>query len=753
MNEERTELEAAVLKLVSGPKYQPVKPGVIAKKLKLPKEQLRDVKKVIKRLVKKGVLSWGSSHLVRLPDKAKSVKSSDRHVIGLFRRASGGFGFVHPSSAGSHSRDEDIFIPPRKMLDASHGDLVEVRLSKSRDPKADSKRSGTIVEVIERETHQFVGTYSEQAGDGFVRIDGTVFAQPVYVGDAGAKSAKVGEKVVIEMVRFPSHVHEGEGVIVEVLGKRGKPGVDTLTVMREFQLPESFPEEVLENAREIAEQFDESTLGSRRDLTDLTIITIDPVDARDFDDAISLERIENDHWRLGVHIADVSHFVRPKTMLDDEAYKRATSVYLPDRVIPMLPEIISNNLASLQPKRVRFTKTVFIEFTPDGAPVHAEFCSAAIKSRHRFTYEEVDEYLADPDPWKKKLKVDVFKLLGRMHGLAMILRNRRLSAGSLELTLPEVKIDLDSKGRVSGAHVVENTESHQVIEEFMLAANEEVAQMLHRRDLFFLRRVHEPPNRRKLSDLTRFVRGLGIHCGSLENRFEIKRVLDEIADKPESYAVNYAVLRSMTKAAYSPVEEAHYALNSQHYCHFTSPIRRYPDLVVHRMLETLENRKRPPQDFSAMSVVGQHCSDREQRAEKAERELTKVKLLNFLGKRIGEQMDAVVTGVEEYGLFAQGVKIPAEGRIHVNTMQDDFYEFDRKSHSLSGRRAGNQFRLGDLIRVEIVRVDADRRELDYRLVQSSRKRKAAKIAGKPRRKKKKAVKKRRPSARTKKRRK
>jgi ribonuclease R len=424
----------------------------------------------------------------------------------------------------------------------------------------------------------------------------------------------------------------------------------------------------------------------------------------------------NGHYRLGVHIADVSHFVRPKSALDREARERGTSVYLPDRVIPMLPEVISNNLASLQPDKVRYTQTAFIEFTPAGVPVASEFHRSAIKSVRRFTYEEIDEYLEDAEAWRPKLTPAVHALVGRMHTLAMILRKRRLEKGAIELTLPELKIDLDRRGEVTGAHLVVNTVSHQIIEEFMLAANEAVARMLFEKEIDFLRRVHEPPDLRKLQALTNFVRELGIDCGDLQSRFEIKRVISEVGGEPEEHAVNYSILRSMQKAIYSPMVEGHYALNSDHYCHFTSPIRRYPDLMIHRALEALSRGKRPPEDIERLVLLGDHCSDREQRAAEAERELTKVKLLTFLSKRIGMQMDAVITGVEEFGLFAQGVELPAEGLIHVQTLSDDHYRFERDSHSLVGFRAGNQYRLGDHVRVEVAHVNVDGRELDFRIV-------------------------------------
>jgi ribonuclease R len=653
---------------------------------------------------------------------ARGKPGAHRDMTGVFKRAARGYGFVRPEGAEPSDRTGDVFIPQRACLDAASGDLVRVRLDPSgrsrsgRTEAGDAGRpgpSGRILEVVERRTTRFVGTYFEAASAGWVRIDGTAFARPVWVGDPGARGVRENDKVVVEMVRFPAPDREGEGVVVEVLGAAGDPGIDTLTVIREFDLPGPFPEAVLADARRRAEAFDGAVGTDRVDLTGETVITIDPVDARDFDDAISLSRIERDHWLLGVHIADVAHFVAEDSPLDVEARARGTSVYLPDRVIPMLPEIVSNSLASLQPDRVRYARTCWIEFSPEGIPVDARVEKSAIRSVRRFTYEEVDGFLADPDTTAVEMTRPVRRLLGLMRDLARLLRGRRQARGMLELTLPEVRIALDRSGRVSGAHVEENTESHRIIEEFMLSANEAVAAILAAARVPFLRRIHPAPDPRKLRQLTEFVSELGFEVDSLESRFELQRLLGLARGRPEEHAVHYASLRSLARAVYGPAEEGHYALASDCYCHFTSPIRRYPDLTIHRLIDLVLAGRRPPGD--GLRELGEHCSELERRAESAERELVKLKLLIFLSSRIGLEMDGVVTGVEPYGLFVQGLDLPAEGLLAAESLPDDIYRYERAGHLLAGRRKGNVFRLGDRLRVVVETVDLDRRTLDLRL--------------------------------------
>lgn len=659
--------------------------------------------------------------------RAAGVVAKGPVITGVLFRKSGGHGFVRPEGALPGQRESDIYVPAAAAGDAANGDTVAVRVSHARDVRRPGP-AGEIVKVITRHTTRFVGTYHESHRVGWVTVDADGLPRKVAVGDPGAKGAREHDKVVVEVVRFPTVFRDGEGVISEVLGKTGEPGVDTLSIIHEFTLPGPFSEDVLEDARQHAARFDESIEAGRRDCTDRVVITIDPIDARDFDDAISLERIERGHWLLGVHIADVAHFVPEGSPLDQEAAARGTSVYLPDRVIPMLPEIISNNLASLQPGRVRYARSCWIEFAPDGAFVAAEVQRTAIRSRRRFAYEEVDVFLDDPATSDVEMTSDVRDLLGRMRDLSRVLRARRSARGALELAMPEVKIDLDRDGHVSGAHVEINTESHKIIEEFMLSANEAVAWLLSEAGIPFLRRIHPQPDPRKLRQLTEFVSELGFEVDSLESRFELQRLLEMSRDRPEVHAVHYAVLRSLARAVYGPQPDGHFALASDCYCHFTSPIRRYPDLTVHRRLDALGKGRRPPAD--GLVDLGFACSQLERRAEAAERELVKLKLLLFLQSRVGEVMEAVVTGVEAFGLFVQGIDLPAEGLVPRDSLPEDRYRYDRRSHMLAGHRAGNSFRLGDRVRVVVAKVDLERRSAEFHL-ESRQRRPRGKASEKP----------------------
>lgn len=709
-----------ILEHLADPEYRPIKAGSVAKQLKIKKRNLPKFHSAVEGLINDGRVTENQKGRLRLREAAGEI-------AGIIKRISTGGGFVVPHGTVPGFRGGDIFVSPEDVRDAHTGDEVLVRLSRRR--RSGGRRCGQIVSIIERATNIFVGTYFEEGDEGFVRVDGNTFTEPIYVGDPGAKGALPEDKVVIEMLRFPSHLRPGEAVLTKVLGPRGESGVDTQTIIHEYGLPTEFSEEALEEAHRVADHFEETALGNRLDLTKDVIVTIDPADARDFDDAISLKRTRDGHWHLGVHIADVSHFVEENSLLDAEAQHRGTSVYLPRHVIPMLPEIISNGLASLQQGKVRFTKSALIEFNPEGIPVHTEFANSAIKVNRRFAYEEVMPIVKDPERHKGRVSAKVRQLLARMHELAMMLRKRRFESGALELHLPEVKIDFNQEGDVTGAHEAEHDESHQLIEEFMLAANIAVAVKLTDMGLPFLRRAHGEPDYLKLKGFAEFAKALGYPLEKFQSRKDLQTVINRVRGKPAEHAINYALLRSMKQAEYSEAELGHYALAEENYCHFTSPIRRYPDLTVHRLINEVLTAKGKPRspDRSELAKQGKHCSNTERRAAASERELTKVKLLTYMAERVGEEMDAVITGVERFGIFCQGVEIPVEGLIHIAALDpEEYFDHDRTTFSLVGRRTGKTYRLGDRVRVTVAHVDVDRRELDFRLVITSSKKRSGK---------------------------
>ncbi|MGC8639598.1 MAG: ribonuclease R [Isosphaeraceae bacterium] len=699
---------ALILKLVAEPDYVPITLKALARRFQIAGDDYPEFRAAVKALVKQGKVDLARDKTLRKPDHSGAV-------IGLFRRSARGYGFVRPHT--STTRVDDIYIPPEAAVDAFNGDEVAVKITK-RHKRPGLKLEGRIVQIIARASDVFVGTYLEDGAAGYVKIDGNTFHAPIYVGDPGAKGARPGDKVALEIVRYPTPYMEGEGVITELLGQRGAPGVDTLSVIRAFNIPDTFDDAALAEARQEARHFSEENIAERLDLRNVLTVTIDPATARDFDDAISLERDERGYWSLGVHIADVAHFVRAASELDRAAKERGTSVYLPDKVVPMLPEILSNSLASLQARHTRYAISALLEFNAEGIVTSRRFARSAIRVDHRFTYEEAMAVMSRPDQKHEGVSPEVAAMVAQMLELAMILRKRRFARGALELNLPEIEIDLGKDGQVTGAHVATYDESHQVIEEFMLAANEAVASYLTEHHAVFLRRVHADPEPHKLDEFAEFARSLGLVLDLPQSRFELQRILRETAGKPEEYAVHYGLLRSMKQAVYTPEQEGHYALASDDYCHFTSPIRRYPDLQVHRQLIALLEGKKPRGTIDELLVLGEHCTRTERRAESAEREVIRIKLLTHLERRIGEEFHAIVVSVEDFGIFCRLVELPIEGLVHVTSMIDDYYYLEPGTHTLVGRGSGRRHRLGDRIAVRVAHVDVDRREFDLVLAGS-----------------------------------
>jgi ribonuclease R len=703
------DLTNQILAALSRRSYQPLKPKALARKIGVPSPNYADFRRALRELLQQGRVEVGKNHTVR-PAPPHGT------VTGTYRRVGSGAGFVRPHPIDGRA-GPDVHIREGDSLDAATGDTVLVRVTRKPN-RPDLNPQGRIERVLERASRQFVGTYFERDGEGYVRVDGTVFAHSVWVGDPSAKGARPDDKAVFEMVRFPTPEDRGEGVITEILGRRGDPGVDTLSVIRAFNLPDVFPEDALEEARDAAAAFREDDLAGRENFTGDLVVTIDPPDARDFDDAVSVALDpETLHWQLVVHIADVAHFVPPGGALDREARKRGTSVYLPQRVLPMFPELISNHLASLQQGRVRYVKSVVVDFTPEGQKTAVRFANGAIRVRRRFAYEEVLALLQrQAPPPADEVEPEVYALLLRMRDLAMLLRKRRLKRGALELNMPETELEYDGEGRVTGAHFRTHDVSHQIIEEFMLTANESVAEHLAELGAAFLRRVHPDPDPNKLEAFAHFAEGLGYKVDWATDRFGLQRILARSAGRPDAYAVHYALLRSLKQAVYSPEEEGHYALASDDYCHFTSPIRRYPDLTVHRQIGQWLRTGKAGGNRTELAAVGEHCSLMERRAELAERELVRLKLLTYMAERVGTEWEAIITGVADYGFFAQAQQLPVEGLVHVSTLTDDYYYYEEAAHSLTGRRTQRRYRLGDKVRVSVVRVDLQRRQLDFRVV-------------------------------------
>jgi len=690
--------------------YQPQKVRKLARAMRIADEEYGDFREAVKALMKTGRIVMGSASALTLPDPA-------RRVVGRFRSNPRGFGFVIPDSPNSHG---DLFVPPGQASDAVTGDLVAARVLRRGKRDGRMMYEGRIVEIIERGQNRFVGELCRELNRWFVRPDGNILHVPIFVGDPGAKRARSGDQVVVEIVEYPSRGRDARGVITKVLGKRGDPGVDTQSIIHQYQLPTEFPAAVAKEAGRVVAAYDPRDASrGREDLRDLTVITIDPDDARDFDDAISVTELGDGRLELGVHIADVSHFVQPGGALDEEARERANSVYFPRLVIPMLPEVLSNGVCSLQEKQARLTKSAFITYNAAGKRVATRFANTVVRSAKRLTYRQATQICAGKvGGYSKK----VAALVRRMESLARTIRRRRLADGMLVLDLPEVEVLFDEDGQVTGVEAADTSFSHTIIEMFMVEANEVVAELLAGLGVPALRRVHPPPDEAAAQPLNRFLRALGLPPVKGMDRKALQSLLDRVKGRPESFAVNLAILRSLEQATYEPTAVGHFALASEDYTHFTSPIRRYPDLTVHRLLESslrggFRKRRRRTQvpTLEDCQELGVHCSRNERRAEAAERELKLVYVLRLLEQHVGDEFEGIVTGVTNFGVFVQLPRYLVEGLLRFSDLPDDWWEVDSAAGCVIGQRTRRRLKIGDTVRVTIAAIDLADRELDLTL--------------------------------------
>jgi ribonuclease R len=616
--------------------------------------------------------------------------------------------------------EADLYVRSENSFTAIHGDRVVARIMPQGEAPvfggggADrNRREGRVIRILTRANETIVGTLQRSKNFYYVVADDPRFVHSLYVvPPTPPLAAKVGDKVVAKIDSWPSRNVNPEGHLIEILGPADKPGVDMLSIIRKHRLPVEFPEEVLRDASHVKPEVDPHEAERREDLRGSFVFTIDPDDAKDFDDAINIEKISGG-WRVGIHIADVSHYVRPKSALDREAYSRGNSVYLADRVIPMLPEALSNGICSLKPAVDRLAFSVFAEISTGGKIISTRFAKTVIRSAARLTYREAFAILEKPPK-----AGTVSEHVHTAWALSSMLRKKRFAAGSLDLDFPEIKVWLDGDGRPVRLERVENDISHQLIEELMLLANELVARELKHRKQPSVYRIHEKPDPEKLLEFREFALAQGLHPGDLTNRGELQKLLAAIKNKPFGPAVKIALLKSLKRARYFPEPLGHYGLSKPDYTHFTSPIRRYSDLIVHRSLERQLGLTKSGPDSTALAAVSEHISTTERTAADAERESVRLKKLEFFQLQVTsekrQKFRAVIMDARNFGLFVELPEFLISGLVHISALEGDFFTHDASRCRLVGRRTKKVYQVGDQIEVAVDRVDMFKQQVDFK---------------------------------------
>ena len=691
--------------------YRPMDKTEIGRELRLKGRERVILRQNLRELERAGEIARIRKNRYVLPTEADLA-------TGKLSIHQAGYGFLTSEELG----EPDIFIAAENIGTGMHGDRVVVRISRDAPyGRIKGRREGRVIRILERAHATIVGTLQRSRNFYYVVPDDPRFVHDIYVSpdrdERVGTSASVGDKVVVRLDAWESRHVNPEGEIVEVIGPASAPGIDMLSIIRKYHLRAEFPKDVLDQAERISERIDARQLEGREDLRKEFIVTIDPDDARDFDDAIQVEKIKNG-WRLGVHIADVAAYVEPESALDREARRRGNSVYLPDRVIPMLPERLSNGVCSLNPGVDRLTHSVFVHFDKNGNAKSARFARSVIRSAHRLTYKQAYAILKSPprDQLGERLHV--------AWELAALLRRRRFEHGALDLDFPEVKVWVDKQGHPVRLERVENDESHQLIEEFMLAANEAVARELKKRAIPTVYRVHENPDPEKLAEYREFVLSFNYRVGDLTHRSELQRLLALIHGKPEEQALKVALLKSLKRARYSVQPLGHYGLAKANYLHFTSPIRRYADLGVHRSLGRDTALRRPYQtDSREIASIAEHLSMTERTAADAEIDAAQMKKLEFFQRQLDERnlqiFRASIVDVRNYGLMVELPDALITGLIHVSSLTDDFYVFEPARRQLIGRRSRKRFSIGDELSVYVARVDTFKRQVDFAIALAS----------------------------------
>ena len=698
-----------LLGLINDPHYNPLKREELALIFNIHPSEMPMFYNFLDELEEDGYIIKTKKGRVMSPNKMGLF-------VGKFVAHRKGYGFVESDEEFT----QDLFIPKDDINGALHNDRVMAEIV---TPATEDKRAeGKVIKIIKREVTRVVGLFQENKSFGFVVPDDKKFNQDIFIPKRGFNGAKNDDKVVCEITLWPQENRKPEGKIIEVLGKKGERGVEIDSIIRAHGLPEEFPKKVIDEANYVSSQDLEDEIARRLDLRHLDIFTIDGEDAKDLDDAISIEVLPNGNYKLGVHIADVTHYVREKSKLDKEALKRATSVYLVDKVIPMLPKQLSNGVCSLNPFEDKLTLSCIMEIDENGKVVNSEIAETVINSKARMTYTEVSDILEKDDEKLKQTFAKQVEDFKKAEKLARILMKRRERRGAIDFDFPESKIILNREGKVVDIKCYERRISNKMIEEFMLVANETVAEHFYWLQLPFVYRIHETPSAEKMEDLNKFIATYGYHIkGDLEDVHpkEIQSLVEKIKGTKEEESISTIALRSMKQAKYSPQCIGHFGLAAKYYCHFTSPIRRYPDLQIHRIIkEQLNNKlnnKRQEQLSHIVEYASTQSSERERAAELAERDVHDFYKACYMADKVGQEFDGVVSSVTSFGMFVE-LENTVEGLIRLANMRDDYYIYNQETYTIMGERSHKTFKIGDTVRIKVDNVNVDFREIDFVLI-------------------------------------